>query len=131
MAAHGGWIAAAEDIVRFEASLNDIGGRSPFKKKETWETLIAPPAGEVGHEKDGKPRPVSYGCGFNVHRGEKGPTIEHSGSLPGTTTFAWKRGDGYTWAVFFNMRHDGRGSKDGAIIGLMNKAFDEAGAAPL
>jgi N-acyl-D-amino-acid deacylase len=129
MDSHGGWIAAAEDIVRFAASLDDIGGTSPFKKKETWETLITPPAGEVGHDKEGKVRPVSYGCGFNVHRSEKGAAIEHSGSLPGTTTFVWKRADGYTWAAFFNMRHDGRGSKDASVVAQLNKALDEAGAA--
>lgn len=129
MDAHGGWIAAAEDIVKFAASLEDTGGSSPFKKRETWETLIAPPAGAVGHDKEGKPRPVSYGCGFNVHRSEKGAGIEHSGSLPGTTTFAWRRADGFTWAAFFNMRHDGRGSKDASIVAQLNKALDEANAA--
>jgi N-acyl-D-amino-acid deacylase len=127
MDSHGGWIAAAEDIVRFAASLDDIGGKSPFKKKETWETLIAPPAGPVGHDKDGKPKGVSYGCGFNVHRSDKGAGIEHSGSLPGTTTFVWRRPDGFTWAAFFNMRHDGRSNKDASVVAKLNKALDESG----
>ncbi len=126
MDSHGGWIAAAEDIAKFAASLPDIGGISPFKKKETWETLIAPPAGPVGYEKDGKVKPVSYGCGFQIHREEKGAGIEHSGSLPGTTTFVWRRPDGYTWAAFFNMRHDGRSNKDASVVAQLNKALDES-----
>lgn len=124
--AHGGWISSAEDMVRFGMSLDDIGKTSPFKKRETWDTLILPPPGAPGHDKDGKPKANSYGCGFSLTRDGDKTSIDHSGSLPGTTTFLWKRADGFTWAAFFNQRSDGRGG-DGAIEERLNKALDGEG----
>ncbi len=128
MDSHGGWIACAEDIVRFAMSLDDIGGTSPFKKQETWETLLAPPAGAVGHDGDGKRLEKYYGGGFRVIHDRKGAGITHSGSLPGTTTFVWKRSDGWTWAAFFNLRQDGGGERDGSVVETLQKALDEAPA---
>lgn len=124
MDSHGGWISCAGNIVRFAMSLDDIGGRSPFKQQKTWETLITPPAGAPGHGPDGQPLPRSYGCGFGLRPGRNGIGITHSGSLPGTTTFVWKRADGFTWAAFFNMRQDG-GNKDATVAASLNKALDE------
>jgi N-acyl-D-amino-acid deacylase len=128
MDSHGGWIACAEDIVRFAMSLDDIGGTSPFKKKETWEMLLTPPPGVVGHDGDGKRLEKYYGGGFRVLHDKKGAGITHSGSLPGTTTFVWKRSDGWTWAAFFNLRQDGGGGKDGSVVEPLQKALDEASA---
>ena len=119
---HGGWIACAEDMVRFIMSLEDVGGTSPFKKRETWETLIAPPAGLIGHDRQGKPLPTYYGCGLRVIHSKNGTAINHTGSLSGTATFLWRRADGTSWAAFFNQRHGGR--RDKAIVEPMNKALD-------
>ena len=58
-----------------------------------------------------------------LRRSEAGVGITHSGSLPGTTTFVWKRPDGYTWAVFFNMRRDGAKKSD-ALVQSINTALD-------
>lgn len=126
MDSHGGWIACAEDIVRFAMSLEDTGGKSPFKQRSTWETLIAPPPGAPGHDSNGRPLPASYGCGFSVRRSEAGKGITHNGSLPGTNTFIWKRADGFTWAAFFNLRRDG-GKSDAALVQPVNAALDAAG----
>jgi N-acyl-D-amino-acid deacylase len=123
MDAHGGWIASAADTVRFAMSLDAIGTTSPFQKRETWDRLIEPPPGPPGHDAEGRPLPASYGCGFFVRRGGKGATLSHSGSLPGTTTYLWKRADGVCWAVFFNQREDS-GPRDGAIVDPINKALD-------
>lgn len=113
MDSHGGWISSAEDIVRFAMSLDDIGGRSPFKKRETWDALIAPPPSAKGQR--------YYGCGFSVRRSDEGASISHDGSLPGTATYLWRRADGLTWAVFFNQRSEGK--RDGAIVDAMLKAL--------
>lgn len=126
MDSHGGWIACAEDMVRFIMSLEDVGGTSPFKKRETWETLIAPPAGLIGHDKDGKPLPTYYGCGFRVIHSKNGTAINHTGSLSGTATFLWRRADGTSWATFFNQRNGG--TRDKAIVETMNKALDASGS---
>jgi N-acyl-D-amino-acid deacylase len=125
MDAHGGWIASAEDIVRFAMSLDAIGTTSPFRKRETWEILQAPPPGPPGHDAGGRPLPASYGCGFFVRRRNGRASLSHGGSLPGTTTYLWKRADGVSWAVFFNQREDS-GPRDGAIVDPINKALDLA-----
>jgi N-acyl-D-amino-acid deacylase len=124
MDAHGGWISSAEDMVRFIMSLPDVGGTSPFHKKDTWITLSEPPPGRVGHdEKDGV-LPKYYACGFQVEVMKDGHRITHAGSLPGTTTFLWRRPDGYAWALFFNQRCAEKG--DRAIEGEVNRVLDGA-----
>ena len=117
MDSHGGWLAAAEDIVRFATSLDDIGGRSPFKKRETFEAMIAPPPGvdQVRY----------YACGLSVRRRGKNAALSHDGSLPGSSTFFSLRADGFTWAAFFNMR-DESGGRDGQIVDAIDRALDAA-----
>jgi CubicO group peptidase (beta-lactamase class C family) len=121
MDAHGGWLSSAEDMVRFAMSLDDIGRTSPFKKRETWDALIAPPPGAPGHDKQGQPLGRSYGCGFTIRRGGKGVSLDHNGSLPGTTTTLYRRADGFAWAAFFNQRG---GGKDGAIVTALNAVLE-------
>lgn len=116
MDAHGGWLATAEDIVRFATSLDDIGGRSPFKKRETYDAMIAPPPGAENDR--------YYGCGFSIRRRGKGAALSHDGSLPGTSTFFSRRADGTAWAALFNMRDEG-GNRDGLIVAAIDKALDE------
>ena len=72
MDAHGGWISCAADMVRFAMSLDAIGTTSPFRRKETYETISAPAPGAPGHNDKGDALPASYGCGFFVRRGEMG-----------------------------------------------------------
>jgi N-acyl-D-amino-acid deacylase len=117
MDAHGGWIANAEDLVRFAMSLDDIGGRSPFKKRETWETMIEEP-----NATNAKRRPQYYGCGILVAKHGDAVSISHDGSLPGTSTFLYRRGDGITWAALFNQR-DEIGKRDGEIVPAIQSAL--------
>ena len=116
MDSHGGWIAAAEDIVRFATSLDDIGGRSPFKKRETYEAMIAPPPG-IEEER-------YYACGFNVRKRGKNFALSHDGSLAGSSTFFSRRSDGIAWAAFFNMRDEG-GDRDKLVVAAIEAAIDE------
>ncbi len=116
MDSHGGWLAAGEDIVRFATSLDDIGGRSPFKKRETYEAMIAPPPGVEKAD--------YYACGFVIRRSGKRVAMSHDGSLPGTSSFFKRRADGLAWAALFNMRDEG-GTRDGAIVEAIDRALDE------
>lgn len=125
MDAHGAWIACAEDMVRFAMSLTDIGKTTPFRKQETWEMLIAPPPGAPGHDAAGAVKADFYACGFRVLRKDKGVSLTHAGSLPGTTTFLWRRADGLTWAAFFNQRWSEK--NDRAIEPTINSVLDGAG----
>ena len=68
MDAHGGWIASAEDLVRFTAAL-EYPERSRLLRPATVLAMLARPAGLAGFEENGKPRDVYYGLGWRVRRG--------------------------------------------------------------
>lgn len=125
MDAHGGWISSAEDMVRFIMSLPDVGGTSPFHKKETWTMVTEVPPGAPGHDDKGGVKDTYYASGFQVHAAKEGPRITHAGSLPGTTTFLWRRADGYAWALFFNQRCAEKGDRN--IEAEVNRVLDGAG----
>lgn len=104
MDSHGGWIASAEDMVRFIMSLDDIGKTSPFKKRETFHSMLEPAPGAPGHDEAGNPLEASYACGFRIMRGKDGTGFTHAGNLPGTSTLLMRRADGWCWALFLNQR---------------------------
>ena len=115
--------SCAADMVRFALSLDAIGTTSPFRRMETYETISAPAPVAPGHNDKGDALPASYGCGFFVRRGARGVSLSHGGSLPGSVTYLWKRGDGVCLAVFFNQRIDS-GPRDSAIVAPVNKLLD-------
>jgi hypothetical protein len=123
MDSHGGWIAPAEDLVRFIMSLDDIGRTSPFTKRETFAAMLEPAPGRPGHDKDGKPLEASYACGFRIVRGRAGVSFTHGGSLPGTSTTLMRRADGWSWALFFNQRLHDTDPKS-TLIDDIQKVFD-------
>ena len=121
MDAHGGWIMrCGHGSLCHEPRCQRT---SPFRRKETYETISATARGGPGHNDKGDALPASYGCGFFVKRGPGGVSLSHGGSLPGTVTYLWKRTDGGCWAVFFNQRIDS-GPRDGAIVAPINKRLD-------
>jgi N-acyl-D-amino-acid deacylase len=101
MDAHGGWIGTATDYLRFLLALR--GDRSPrLFAPATWETMLATPDDPslVG-------KPVHYGKGLFVRRlPNGGRNVWHSGSLPGTLTFAVLADNGYAWVALANARPD-------------------------
>ena len=124
---HGGWISSAEDIVRFGMSLPDIGGTSPFKKKETWDLVTEVPPGAPGHKEDGTVKDSYYAAGFQVRKAREGSRITHSGELPGTTTYLFRRADGYAYAVFFNQRiREGKVDAKDRLENQIHALLDEA-----
>ncbi len=103
--AHGGWLASAEDLVRF-ASAFDHPKKCKILGEKSIEILFARPEGAPGKTKAGKPAETYYACGWEVRPFKDGTrNTWHSGSLPGTSTLLVRRSDGLTWAVLFNSRH--------------------------
>jgi N-acyl-D-amino-acid deacylase len=129
MDSHGGWIAPAEDLVRFIMSLDDVGRTSPFSKRETLTAMLEPAPGAPGHDKNGKPLEVSYACGFRIIHGPNGVSFTHGGSLPGTSTTVMRRADGWCWAIFLNQR-PGDNDPKSTLVDDVQKVFDglKAGA---
>jgi N-acyl-D-amino-acid deacylase len=111
MDSHGGWIAAAPDLVRFAAAL-DEPSQAKILKPSTVELMFARPQGLPGYDEQGNPRPAYYACGWNVRPvGDHGKrNTWHGGSLPGTSTLLVRRHDGIDWAVLFN-RRDGKNGR--------------------
>ena len=91
MDAHGGWIASAEDLVRFASAFNDPANCKVLGEKSI-RRMFAPPAGRLGHEKNGKPKEVYYACGWAVRPvGDGGANTWHTGLLDGTSTILVRR----------------------------------------
>jgi N-acyl-D-amino-acid deacylase len=102
MDAHGGWIASAVDLVRFAAAFDDPQACKILQPKSI-STMFAPPTGPAAREADDSPKPVYYGCGWNVRRVREGQiNTWHTGALDGTSTLLVRRHDGKNWAVLFN-----------------------------
>jgi len=121
---HGGWIASAEDLVRFAAVFDDPD-RCKILGAKSIKTMFARPPGAAGKDKDGKPAASYYGCGWSVRPvgGGKANTW-HNGSLDGTSTLLVRRWDGLTWAVLFNSRQAKGGEPARLIDPLVHEAAD-------
>lgn len=112
--AHGGWIASAEDVVRFAGAFDQPSKILPA----TLVNLAFTPL--VSEKKDD----VFYGFGWSVRQRPDGRNNTwHTGAISGTSTLLVRRYDGLTWAVLFNARH-GRNKKQLAslIDPLLHKA---------
>ena len=124
MDSHGGWIASAEDLVRFAAAFDDPDHCKILGAKSI-ETMFARPPGAAGEDKDGKPAASYYGCGWAVQPvGDGKANTWHNGSLDGTSTLLVRRWDGLTWAVLFNSRQAKGGEPAGLIDPLVHEAAD-------
>lgn len=116
MDAHGGWISTAPDLVRFGSAFfpPDEG---KVLTAASIKTMFARPDGLAGHTKDGKPKDVYYGCGWNVRHVAGGKiNVWHNGALDGTATILVHRFDGLCWAVLFNTRANAKGTHLGSLI---------------
>lgn len=124
MDAHGGWVARAQDGVRFLLSLDDFSGRGPFRQPATWAALLTPPPGMPGHDAHGQPLPVCQGPGFRLRHGPGGTGISHSGSLSGTNAHLSRRADGLAWCLLLNQRHH-LGDREQTLVQVVEAVFDE------
>ena len=125
MEAHGGWIAAAEDLVRFACAFDDPE-RCPVLSAENIAAMFARPEGAPGYEADGTPKDWYCGCGWCVRPvGNEGKANHwHGGGLPGTSTLLVRRHDGLNWAVLLNQQGDPSGLSYGDIDPALHRAAD-------
>src|SRR5437660_2390222 len=131
MYSHGGWIASAVDLARFDAALDDPQ-HSPVLKPATFATMYAPPPLPAWRKADGSLEDAYYGCGWSVRPvGNSGkPNYWQAGSLPGTATLLVRRWDGFSWAVLFNQRSDDKNMPDSAIDPALHRAADSVTSWP-
>jgi N-acyl-D-amino-acid deacylase len=127
MDANGGWIASAVDLVRFAVALDDPAA-CPILREKSLLAMLAPPPGAVGHGPQGRPKPVYYGCGWEVRpAGRPGRCTKwHAGMLMGSSALLVCRADRIDWAVLFNS-DAGRDGKEFAdlIDPLLHRSADE------
>ncbi len=125
MDSHGGWLASAEDLVRFGAAFNRPR-ECKILEANTIQTMFARPPGAAGENKNGNPSDSWYGCGWSVRPvGNGKENTWHNGSLDGTSTLLVRRSDGLTWAALFNSREKVKGQEPaGEIDGLLHQAAD-------
>jgi len=124
MDAHGGWVAAATDLIRFATAL-DPRASHPLLKPETLRLLAQPPPPPVSRQEDGSLADHYYACGWMI-RPVRGAQLNywHAGSLPGTNTLLVRRWDGLSWAVLFNQRSENNQGSDLAIDAALHRAAD-------
>lgn len=123
MDSHGGWIATAEDLVRFAAAL-DRADASPLLSADSIRLITERPPGLAGQSEDGEDKDVFYGLGWLVREhGDGTVTVWHGGSLPGTNTELAKRRDGTNIALLLNTRVSAKTSR---VITEAMKAVHQA-----
>ncbi|MEU6714301.1 serine hydrolase domain-containing protein [Nonomuraea sp. NPDC046802] len=115
MAANGGWIASAVDLVRFELIFDkpSVG----ILDATSIGRMFAVP--ETGVNAGG----WYYGAGWQVRplSGGKRNTW-HTGSLPGNYSIVVRRYDGITFAALFNRRQEGSAPSFSSIDPLLYQA---------
>lgn len=99
MAAHGGWIGTAEDLVRFMARLDGRPSPPDLISEEGLDAMLRAPS-----HRDWDGASIHYGHGFFVVDGPDGRAWLHDGSKPGTTAFMMRAEDGTVMAALFNGR---------------------------
>jgi len=93
MDAHGGWIATAEDLIRFQLGL------SKLLEPEWMDKMYARPVEDSQED-------VYYSCGWLNRVNSDGKVNHwHNGSLPGTTAILIQRSDGIGLAALLNTRN--------------------------
>ena len=124
MDAHGGWIASAEELVRF-ASAFDVPARCKVLHPAGIATMFGRPPGRAGLDANGKPQEAYYGCGWSVRTVGLSGNTWHGGTLDGTSTLLVRRHDGLCWGVLFNTRNSPAGENLGGLIDpLLHQAAD-------
>lgn len=118
MDSHGGWIASAEDLVRFASAFDDWD-HCPILSHRSIERMHAVPAVAAGKD-------VYYSFGWNNRLNASGKAnYWHTGSLPGTLTIMIRRRDGSNMVALLNTRDSQDSSKlEQGLDVLMHKVAD-------
>jgi CubicO group peptidase (beta-lactamase class C family) len=125
MDSHGGWVASAVDLARFEASF-DHPASHPVLARASIDQMFAPLPGETEN--------LYYALGWFVSRaGSTQTDAWHSGRLDGTLTFMVHSFDGAGWVALFNQSDSAlepSGNSYGDIFPLLQQAADAVDAWP-
>ncbi len=118
MDSHGGWIASAEDLVRFAAAFDDWD-HCPILSRSSIESMHAVPAKSPGKD-------AYYTFGWNNRMNASGKAnYWHTGSLPGTLAIMIRRRDGSNMVALLNTRDSKDLSKlEQGLDELMHKVAD-------
>jgi N-acyl-D-amino-acid deacylase len=103
MAAHGGWIASAADLVRFACAF-DNPARCNVLRPASIKTMFSTDPSNKG-------KPSFYASGWMVRPVGNKANTWHNGSLDGTSTLLVRRSDGLNWAILFNTREQVAGQE--------------------
>ena len=100
--AHGGWIATAEDQIRFATAVDGQRGQALLKPETVDAMLHTPIPQETGASGAGN-APAESGLGWNVQPEGDGLSWSHAGALEGACA-AWiiRRPDGTAISFVFN-----------------------------
>jgi N-acyl-D-amino-acid deacylase len=122
--AHGGWIATAEDQIRFATAVDGQRGR-PILEPETVDRMLHTPVpAETGAEGAGNARSVSGLC-WTVLQHDGGVSWAHAGALAATCA-AWivRRPDGTAISFLFNSLPTDFPAFFGEITSALERAAD-------
>lgn len=97
MDAHGGWIASAVDLLRFETAVDGFATRPDVLSAESIAMMTSRPPAPLWPG-----AAAYYGFGWMVRPLEG--NWWHSGSLPGTASLVVRTGTGLAWSALFNAR---------------------------
>jgi N-acyl-D-amino-acid deacylase len=124
---HGGWVATAEDQIRFATAVDGQRGSALLQPQTVDKMLHTPVPQASGSEGAGNGAPLS-GLGWGV-RGDG--SWSHTGALEGSCA-SWivRRTDGVAISFIFNSLPTDYGGFFGDIIPALTKAADEVQAWP-
>ena len=127
--AHGGWIASAEDLVRFTLAVDGTLGTALLSPESVtaMETTPRPPsaAAGAGNVEGG------FGLGWNSVASDDGYEWSHAGALEGSNC-SWlvRKPDGTTLGMVFNSLPVDYGTFFGELIGGLQALIGETTAWP-
>jgi len=92
---HGGWVASADDLVKFGAALSGTAGSAKLLQADTFKAMLRPSKFELSTTKG-----AFRAGGFSVCPGRY--RWSHAGALVGTSSILVDLGDGIIYACLFN-----------------------------
>lgn len=100
---HGGWIASAEDLVRFTLAVDGQRGQALLSPEALEAMLTTPRPRDEPPGSSWNKKPVTAGLGWDVEHVAGGVTWSHGGALEGACSVLPFHGtDGLVFAFVFN-----------------------------